>query len=254
METVSVRGVNNAIYDTLGDRWYEADDDPVALLRAESRLRRRWVLDELRKHLGPGPHAVLDVGCGAGFVANDLARAGHSVTGLDAAPSSLDVARAHDTTATVRYELGDAHRLPYEDSEFDAVCAMDFLEHTERPARVVAEAARVLRRGGAFLFHTFNRNILSWLVVIKGVEWFVDNTPPDLHVIQLFLKPEEVVSMCRDNGLALRELVGSRPRLDRAFWQLLRTGKVSPSFAFVHTRSTLMGYSGVVQKAPGSMP
>jgi 2-polyprenyl-6-hydroxyphenyl methylase/3-demethylubiquinone-9 3-methyltransferase len=36
--------VNNAVYDTLGRRWYEAEDDPIALLRAESRARNPWIL------------------------------------------------------------------------------------------------------------------------------------------------------------------------------------------------------------------
>ncbi len=36
--------INNAIYETLGERWYEAWDDPIALLRAESRVKHPWIL------------------------------------------------------------------------------------------------------------------------------------------------------------------------------------------------------------------
>ena len=67
--------VNNDIYQTLGDRWYDACDDPVALLRAESRLRGPWILERLN----PGS-TVLDVGCGAGFLTNFLSEKGFSVT------------------------------------------------------------------------------------------------------------------------------------------------------------------------------
>jgi 2-polyprenyl-6-hydroxyphenyl methylase/3-demethylubiquinone-9 3-methyltransferase len=203
---------------------------------------------KIREALGPGPHRVLDVACGAGFLSNALARVGHEVTALDAAPSTLEIARAHDTSKRVRYELGDAHHLPYSDGSFDAVCAMDFLEHTAEPERIVAEAARVLRASGVFLFHTFNRNVLSWLVVIKGVEWFVANTPRHLHVLGLFLTPAEVRSMCVTHGMSPLETIGSRPKVDRAFFRMLWTRSVPKDFAFVHTSSTLVGFSGVAQK------
>jgi 2-polyprenyl-6-hydroxyphenyl methylase/3-demethylubiquinone-9 3-methyltransferase len=101
-----LRPVNNALYQTLGARWYDANDDPVALLRAESKLRNPWVAEQIASAFGPGPRTVLDVGCGAGFLSNYLAQAGHRVTGIDAAPGTLDVARAHDHTHSARYETG----------------------------------------------------------------------------------------------------------------------------------------------------
>jgi 2-polyprenyl-6-hydroxyphenyl methylase/3-demethylubiquinone-9 3-methyltransferase len=246
--TADARPVNNAIYDTLGDRWYAADDDPVALLRAESRLRNPWVAEHVARSIGPAAR-VLDIGCGGGFLANALAREGHVVTGVDASAESLEVARRHDATKTVRYDLGDALALPYGDAAFDVVCAMDFLEHVEQPARVVAEAARVLRPGGLFFFHTFNRNALAWLVVIKGVEWFVRNTPPDMHVLRLFVKPDELRAMCGANGLAVRELHGSAPVVwSRAFWKMLATRTVPPEFRFTFTGSPVIAYTGVADK------
>jgi len=46
VKIASQPSVNNDIYHALGDRWYKAQDDPVALLRAESRLRSPWVAKE----------------------------------------------------------------------------------------------------------------------------------------------------------------------------------------------------------------
>lgn len=142
--------VNNALYDELGERWYTAQDDPVALLRAEGRLRNPWIATEIAARCGAGA-AVLDIGCGGGFLSNELARAGFAVTGLDQSAESLSIAQSHDTTHSVHYEVGNAMRLPYPEVSFSAVCAMDFLEHVEDPAGVIREAARVLRPGGLFL-------------------------------------------------------------------------------------------------------
>lgn len=254
MSSTIARPVNNAIYDTLGTRWYVARDNPVALLRAESRLRNPWVLDRILTQVGPHARA-LDVGCGGGLLTNHLAHADLEVHGLDASQESLTVAEQYDTTRRVRYLRGDALQLPYHDASFDVVCAMDFLEHVEEPALVIREAARVLRPNGLFFFHTFNRNPLAWLVVIKGVEWFVKNTPPDMHVLRLFLKPAEVKAFCRNVGLEVRELHGSAPVfMSRAFFRMLFTGVVPDDFRFRFQPSTLISYTGYAVKSGLSTP
>ena len=241
--------VNNEIYAALGDLWYTAEDAPVALLRAESRLLNPWVAAEVTSKLGERRCRILDVGCGAGFLANHLASLGHEVTGLDASDDALAVAARHDLSHTVRYQKGDALKLPFEDASFDVVCAMDFLEHLETPDRAIAEAARVLRPSGLFVFHTFNRNFLAWLVIIKGVEWFVRNTPDRLHVLRLFLKPAEVGAMCLAHGLGALELRGMRPTLGWPFWHLLLTRNVPANFAFKFTSSMQLGFSGCARKS-----
>src|SRR5262249_44377873 len=156
---------------------------------------------------------------------------------VDVAADSLVEAACHDATSTVVYEEGDARALAHADGAFDVACALDFLEHIEEPGRVVAEAARVLRPGGLFFFATFDRNPLAWLVVVKGVELFVANTPHDLHVLRLFIKPSELRAMCRAARLEPVEIRGSRPRIDLAFLRLLRTRTVPPELRFTFTRS-----------------
>lgn len=240
--------VNNDFYHALGERWYTAQDDPVALLRAESRMRNPWIAAEIQRAFPNPPIHVLDVGCGAGFLANYLATRGLTVTGLDASAESLTVARRYDATGQVRYETGDANQLPYPAASFQAVCAMDFLEHVEEPARVIAECARVLQPGGLFFFATFNRNVIAWLFGIKGVEWFIKNTPPRLHQLRYFIKPAELREMCAENGLDVTLLRGSTPKLNAAFWRMVLTGEVNDAFAFRFCRNTLTGYIGVAVK------
>jgi 2-polyprenyl-6-hydroxyphenyl methylase/3-demethylubiquinone-9 3-methyltransferase len=241
--------VNNEIYHELGERWYKAKDDPIALLRAESRGRNGWIVSQIRKHFSQTTARVLDVGCGAGFLANDLAQQGFQVMGLDASESSLAVARQYDATGAVQYQAGDACNLPYADESFDAVCAMDFLEHIEKPQQVITEIARVLKPDGLFFFHTFNRNFLAWLIIIKGVEWVVKNTPRDLHILKLFIKPAELTGMCERSGLYIESLQGFMPKINqRAFWRMILTGIVDDEFEFQFTKSTLTGYAGFAVK------
>ena len=121
--------INTEIYNSLGHRWYTADDDPVALLRSESKTIGPWVVQKINQYHLDKKVRILDVGCGAGFLSNRLALEGHFVSGLDLSKESLEVARHYDETKTVQYQEGDAMKLPYPDASFEVITAMDFLEH-----------------------------------------------------------------------------------------------------------------------------
>ncbi|HEX2613482.1 MAG TPA: methyltransferase domain-containing protein [Fibrobacteria bacterium] len=265
MGSQSGKAVNNAFYDGLGERWLHAQDDPVALLRAEGVAKQAWVKEQLERLLGPFPSStpasavetedlarpplqILDIGCGAGFLARALRADGHEVHALDASLPTLRISQGVE--ASVRYVQGNAFALPYPDGAFDVVASMDFLEHVEEPAAAVREAARVLRRGGLFFFHTFSRNFLAWLVIIKGAEWFVRNTPERMHVLRLFIRPEELAGYCRASGMEPMAWTGVRPDFRRcAFWKMLATRVVPEDFRFVLTSSLKLSYLGVARKA-----
>ena len=76
---------------------------------------------------------------------------------------------------------------------------------------VFNEIARRTKTGGIFFFHTFNRTFLSYLLVIKGVEWCVNNTPKNMHVYSLFIKPSELQSLCIQHRLIPSSLIGLHP-------------------------------------------
>jgi len=236
--------VNNEFYDELGDSWLEASAHPIALLRAENRLRNPWIAGKL-----PAGTKFLDIGCGAGLLTNDLAARGHEVFGVDLSEKSLAVAGRQDKTASVRYLQCDAASLPFENESFDAVAAMDLLEHVDDPVLIVREAARVLRPGGLFFFHTFNRTFWSWLLVVKGVEWFVANTPRNMHLYSFFISPEELEKICKDERLMFGEVKGVMPKIaSKPFLKMLFTRRVSSDFEFKFCSSLKTGYSGVALK------
>jgi ubiquinone/menaquinone biosynthesis C-methylase UbiE len=101
--------------------------------------------------LGRGPGRCLDLGCGTGLTVPALREAGWSVVGVDVSADKLRAARKRvgERAALVQ---ADAHELPFEDGEFDA--AVSILTHTDfdDSRRVFAEARRVLRNGGTFVY------------------------------------------------------------------------------------------------------
>jgi 2-polyprenyl-6-hydroxyphenyl methylase/3-demethylubiquinone-9 3-methyltransferase len=236
--------INNKIYDELGNDWYESKTNPVALLRSESKEKIKFVESFLtQKNL-----KMIDVGCGAGFVANYFSNQGHDVTGVDLSEESLAVAKNYDQSGRCHYVAANAYQLPFPDQSFDVCICFDFLEHVEEPEKAVAEISRVLKPGGQFFYHTFNQNWLAWLVIIKGVEWFVPNTPANMHVLKLFIKPQVLQKQLERNGFTVNTVVGLRPLLNSSFWKLIFKGEIDDDFHFRKTNSLLLSYLGFATK------
>lgn len=242
--------INNAFYDDLREDWYSASDHPVALLRAENAVRTPWICSEIEKRFSKKKTSILDVGCGAGLLTNALAIEGHRVTGVDLSASSLQVASRRDTTRSVDYLEANAYCLPFPNHSFDVVCAMDVLEHVEEPSLLIAEASRVLKSGGIFFFHTFNRNFLSYLFAVKGLEWCFQNSPKHIHVYPLFIKPKELKELCASYQLHVLSFLGLTPKLfSTALLKLLFTRKVPSNFQFQFSKTLRTGYCGIAQKS-----
>lgn len=237
-------GINNAFYEELAEGWYTASDHPIALLRAENAVRIPWIIGQIGKN-----RRVLDIGCGAGLLTNALAKVGHQVSGIDISSGSLEVAKRYDTTRSVDYQTSSAYALPYPDEHFDVVCAMDVLEHVEEPKKLIDEASRVLKPGGQFFFHTFNRNFLSYLLIIKGVDWCVPNAPKNMHVYPLFIKPKELSALCESAKMDVKTMHGFQPKIfNFALLKMLFQKKVPENFSFRFSKSLLTGYCGIAKK------
>jgi len=93
---------------------------------------------------------LLDVATGPGYVAAAAAARGADTVGLDFAAAM--VAEARRNYSKITFKEGDAEDLPFPDASFDAVTMNFGLLHLARPDRALAEACRVLRRGGRFAF------------------------------------------------------------------------------------------------------
>ena len=121
---------------------------PAGLAPSHLDLRRRFLLEQVQ----PGMR-VLDVGCGEGVFAAELARAGVQVVGIDAAEEPLRRARARHPELDLRLVDGEGD-WPLPDAGFDAVWAGEVIEHVADTAAWLSEVRRVLRSGGALLLST----------------------------------------------------------------------------------------------------
>jgi ubiquinone/menaquinone biosynthesis C-methylase UbiE len=136
---------------------------PAGLAPTEFALRRRFLLE----HVAHGER-VLDVGCGEGWFASELARAGVEVVGVDVAEEPLRRARARDSELDVRLMDADGP-WPLQDASVDAVWAGETIEHVADTAGWLSEARRVLRPGGRLLLSTpaHGRLTVLWLALSR---------------------------------------------------------------------------------------
>ena len=198
------------IYDDVAADWWGDDVRWLRTLRNMVPGRLKW----FDRHMDWAGKSVLDLGCAGGFMAEELARRGALVTGIDPAAQAIAAARAHaqDERLDIRYDVGVGEALPYADHAFDAVVCVDVLEHVADLQRVMEEVFRVLKPGGAFLFDTINRNPLSRLAVVTVAEDMLRLLPRGTHDPDMFIRPDELRQALKAAGFDVGPFTGLGPR------------------------------------------
>ena len=260
--------VDNQLYDRLGDTWW-GDEGTLSMLRtALNPARFPWLRRTLTDTLGREPRGLrtLDVGCGGGLLAEEFARLGCRVTGVDPSLPSLETARAHAAAEGLQidYREGSGERLPFSDGAFACAYCCDVLEHVDDVGATIAEIARVLEPGGVFLYDTINRTLRSRLVLIKLMqEWDATRCmEPNLHDWSMFIKPAELNAHIQNAGLVpSQEIVGIAPHASPpALLRALRArrkgrigyGDLGRRMAMGETRDRSILYAGYAHKPAGA--
>jgi len=189
--------------------------NPVRLAYIREQVDLHWQVDARERHPLAG-RSALDVGCGAGLLAEPLARMGAKVMGVDAAPENIAAARDHAAGQglAIAYFAGELAALPA--STFDLVTSMEVVEHVTDPAAFVAELAARLAPGGLMILSTPNRTLWSKLLLVEAAER-VGAVPRGTHDWDQFLKPKELTGLLEGAGLEVIDRTGLSPSPARGF-------------------------------------
>jgi 2-polyprenyl-6-hydroxyphenyl methylase/3-demethylubiquinone-9 3-methyltransferase len=222
-------------YDDLAAEWWRPEG-AFAMLGwiAEARIRHIPTVRDGRDRL-------LDLACGGGLLAPRLTGLGYRHVGVDVTASALDQAVEHGVLGV----RADVAKLPFADETFDVVVAGEILEHvTDFPA-VVAEACRVLRRGGTLVIDTIADTWLARFIAITVGERIPGGAPPRLHDGALFVDRNRLRAEAARHGVILR-LNGLRPAtVEYGRWLFGRSGSVR----MIRTRPTTVLFQAVGTKA-----
>jgi 2-polyprenyl-6-hydroxyphenyl methylase/3-demethylubiquinone-9 3-methyltransferase len=179
----------------------------LGFIRQHLQAHFRCELSSLRPFEGL---SLLDIGCGGGLIAEPMTRLGFAVTGIDADAAALAAARSHarEVGLAIDYRLAAAESLSEAGTCFDAVLALEVIEHIADPAAFFASVGALVRPGGAFVGATLNRTARSFALAILGAELIFRWIPLGTHDWRKFLRPSEFILGLRRNGLSTTRLVG----------------------------------------------
>jgi len=209
--------------------WWDPDGS-FRMLHRINPVRLEFIRERLLAHFSCSPNALrpfmgrslLDIGCGGGLVTESMARLGFRVTAIDASADAIEAARTHADAVglTIDYRIAAAESLAEAGESFDAVLALEIIEHVADAEAFLASIGALIRPGGVFVGATLNRSARSFMLAIIGAEYILRWLPPGTHDWSKFLRPSEFVLGLRRNALLATRIAGIVYNPLRAEWSL----------------------------------
>lgn len=207
--------------------------DPEGSFRALHRLnpvRLGFIRQHLAAHFGRSVSSLrpfngltlLDIGCGGGLVAEPMSRLGFAVTAIDADREAITAARLHAqaTGLSINYRIATAESMAASGQQFDALLALEVIEHVADPYVFLRSVGSLVGQGGAFIGATLNRTGRSFASAVVGAEYLLGWLPRGTHDWRKFIRPSELVLGLRRAGLSPTELTGVSYDVIRGEWSL----------------------------------
>ena len=206
-----------ARFEAIARTWWDPKG-PMRTLHKFNPVRLSFIRDEAARHFGRDPLqegclvglSLIDVGCGGGVLSEPLARMGATVTGLDPAPTNIEVARLHAERSGVEvdYRGQRIEDVVAAGERFDIVIAMEVVEHVADMDAFVAACCKAVKPGGLLFMATINRTMRSYALAIVGAEYILGWLPRGTHQWDKFVTPSELEGAIADGGLSVVETTG----------------------------------------------
>jgi 2-polyprenyl-6-hydroxyphenyl methylase / 3-demethylubiquinone-9 3-methyltransferase len=218
-----------ARFSRISGQWWDPHG-PMAALHKFNPVRLAYIRDRAAAHFGRDPKRLdslaglrlLDIGCGGGILSEPLARLGATLVGADPSDSNIAVAQQHAAQSglSIDYRGTSAEALAAAGERFDAVLAMEVIEHVADVGLFVEVAAELVKPGGLLFVATLNRTLKSFALAIVGAEYILRWLPRGTHQWDKFVTPNELEIAIEQSGMRAASETGVIYNLLADRWQL----------------------------------
>ena len=171
---------------------------------------------------------ILDIGCGGGLLCEPLTRLGAKVVGIDASNKNIKIAKIHAKKSglKINYYCTTPENFNYKE-KFDVVLNMEIVEHVEDVNLFLKESSKFLKKNGIMFIATLNKTLKSYFFAILGAEYVLRWLPIGTHDWNMFVKPSELVEICKKNSLMMEEILGVKYNIISRDWELSTDNNVN---------------------------
>ena len=164
---------------------------------------------------------ILDIGCGGGLLCEPLSRLGAKVVGIDASEKNIKIAKMHAKKNNLKIDYYCASPENFNSKlKFDVILNMEIVEHVDDVNFFIKESSKFLKKNGLMFVASLNKTLKSYFFAILGAEYILRWLPIGTHDWNMFIKPNELVKICKKNSLNLDEILGVKYNIITREWNL----------------------------------
>ena len=221
-------------FSKLADEWWDPEGK-FKPLHNFNPVRLRYIKDTIIKKFGNKSQKlplkdirILDIGCGGGLLSEPLSRLGATVTGIDASDRNIKIAKMHleKSKLNIDYYCSSPEKFVAKE-KFDVVLNMEIVEHVENVDFFLLKSSELLRKNGLMFIATLNKTLKSYIFAIVGAEYILKWLPIGTHDWNKFLKPDDLIDICKNNSLNLKDLIGVKFDILKNEWIVSKDSSVN---------------------------
>ena len=221
-------------FSKLADEWWDPEGK-FKPLHNFNPVRLKYIKDTITKKFGNKSEKlplkdikILDIGCGGGLLSEPLSRLGAKVTGIDASDRNIKIAKMHleKSKLDIDYYCSSPDKFVARE-KFDVVLNMEIVEHVNNVDFFLFKSSELLKKNGLMFIATLNKTLKSYIFAIIGAEYILKWLPIGTHDWNKFLKPSDLINICKNNSLNLNNLIGVKFDILKNEWIVSRDSSVN---------------------------
>ena len=221
-------------FSKLADEWWDPEGK-FKPLHNFNPVRLKYIKDTITKKFGNKSEKlplknirILDIGCGGGLLSEPLSRLGATVTGIDASDRNIKIAKTHleKSKLDIDYYCSSPEKFITKE-KFDVVLNMEIVEHVDNVDFFLLKSSELLKKDGLMFIATLNKTLKSYIFAIIGAEYILKWLPIGTHDWNKFLKPDELINICKNNSLNLNNLIGVKFDILKNEWTISEDSSIN---------------------------